>query len=87
LQDGGKWYRLLEARFSILPQFACVPSAIPPHLAPRSTALYHDFHPIGFLPGISFFTSPRQYHPIVEAALERFNGQKWELFGDVMAWH
>ena len=44
-----------------------------------------DFHPVGLLPGVSFFTSRTQYHPIVEAALERFNGQKWELFGDVMA--
>ncbi|HEX4112769.1 MAG TPA: ABC transporter substrate-binding protein [Stellaceae bacterium] len=44
-----------------------------------------NFHPIGLLPGVSFFTSRTQYHPIVEAALERFNGQKWELFGEVMA--
>jgi ABC-type branched-subunit amino acid transport system substrate-binding protein len=44
-----------------------------------------NFHPVGLLPGVSFFTSRTQYHPIVEAALERFNGQKWELFGDVMA--
>ncbi len=51
----------------------------------RQAANLKDFHPIGLLPGVSFFTSPRQYHPIVEAALERFNGQKWELFGDVMA--
>jgi ABC-type branched-subunit amino acid transport system substrate-binding protein len=51
----------------------------------RQAANLKNFHPIGLLPGISFFTSPRQYHPIVEAALERFNGQKWELFGDVMA--
>ncbi|MGH7075360.1 MAG: ABC transporter substrate-binding protein [Stellaceae bacterium] len=44
-----------------------------------------DFHPVGLLPGVRFFTSPTQYHPIVEAALERFNGQKWQLFGEVMA--
>jgi branched-chain amino acid transport system substrate-binding protein len=53
----------------------------------RQAANLKDFHPIGLLPGVSFFTSPRQYHPIVEAALQRFNGQKWELFGDVMAGH
>jgi len=51
----------------------------------RQAANLKDFHPIGLLPGVSFFTSPRQYHPIVEAALQRFNGQRWELFGDVMA--
>jgi branched-chain amino acid transport system substrate-binding protein len=51
----------------------------------RQAANLRNFHPVGLLPGIAFFTTPRQYHPIVEAALERFNGQKWELFGDVMA--
>jgi ABC-type branched-subunit amino acid transport system substrate-binding protein len=51
----------------------------------RQAANLKNFHPVGLLPGISFFTSRTQYHPIVEAALERFNGQKWELFGDVMA--
>jgi branched-chain amino acid transport system substrate-binding protein len=44
-----------------------------------------NFRPVGLLPGVRFFTSPTQYHPIVEAALERFNGEKWQLFGDVMA--
>jgi branched-chain amino acid transport system substrate-binding protein len=51
----------------------------------RQAANLKDFHPVGLLPGVSFFTSRTHYHPIVEAALERFNGQKWELFGDVMA--
>lgn len=51
----------------------------------RQAANLKSFHPVGLLPGVSFFTSRTQYHPIVEAALERFNGQKWELFGDVMA--
>jgi hypothetical protein len=51
----------------------------------RQAANLKNFHPVGLLPGVSFFTSRTQYHPIVEAALERFNGQKWELFGDVMA--
>ena len=51
----------------------------------RQAANLKAFHPVGLLPGVGFFTSPRQYHPIVQAALERFNGQKWELFGDVMA--
>jgi branched-chain amino acid transport system substrate-binding protein len=51
----------------------------------RQAANLKNFHPVGLLPGVTFFTSPRQYHPIVEAALERFNGRKWELFGEVMA--
>jgi branched-chain amino acid transport system substrate-binding protein len=44
-----------------------------------------DFHPVGLLPGVRFFTSRTHYHPIVEAALERFSGEKWQLFGEVMA--
>jgi branched-chain amino acid transport system substrate-binding protein len=51
----------------------------------RQAANLKDFQPVGLLPGVSFFTSKTQYRPIVEAALERFDGQKWELFGDVIA--
>jgi len=37
------------------------------------------------LPGGSFFTSKTQHLPIVEAALERFDGQHWLQIGEVMA--
>jgi branched-chain amino acid transport system substrate-binding protein len=44
-----------------------------------------DFHPLGLLPGISFNTSRTKYLPIVEAALQRFDGKHWRQFGDVIA--
>ena len=44
-----------------------------------------DFHPIGLIPGITFFTSRTKYLPIVEAALTQFDGRHWVQVGDVMA--
>jgi branched-chain amino acid transport system substrate-binding protein len=44
-----------------------------------------DFRPVGILPGISFYTSRTKHQPIVEAALQRFDGQHWIQFGDIMA--
>jgi branched-chain amino acid transport system substrate-binding protein len=44
-----------------------------------------DFHPVGLIPGITFFTSRTKYLPIVEAALTRFDGTHWVQFGEVMA--
>ena len=36
------------------------------------------------LPGIRINTSPTDFAPIEEEQLARFNGERWELFGDVM---
>ena len=44
-----------------------------------------DFHPVGLLPGISFNTSRTKHLPIVEAALQRFDGQHWRQIGEIMA--
>lgn len=44
-----------------------------------------DFHPVGLIPGINFSTSRTKYLPILEAALERFDGKNWVQVGDVMA--
>jgi branched-chain amino acid transport system substrate-binding protein len=44
-----------------------------------------NFHPVGLLPGVTFFTSRTKYLPIVEAALTRFDGRHWVPMGDVMA--
>jgi branched-chain amino acid transport system substrate-binding protein len=37
------------------------------------------------LPGITVNTSPTDYYPIQSVQLERFKGETWELFGDVMS--
>ena len=36
------------------------------------------------LPGITVNTSPTNFHPIREMRLQRWNGTRWELFGDII---
>ncbi|UQD77325.1 ABC transporter substrate-binding protein [Bradyrhizobium japonicum] len=43
-----------------------------------------DFHTDLMLPGIMVNTSPDDYFPIEQMQLMRFNGEAWELFGDVI---
>jgi branched-chain amino acid transport system substrate-binding protein len=44
-----------------------------------------DFVTPGSLPGASINTSPTNYLPIRQFHLARFNGENWELFGDLMS--
>jgi branched-chain amino acid transport system substrate-binding protein len=37
------------------------------------------------LPGITISTSPSDFAPIEAVQLQRFDGKRWELFGDVMS--
>ncbi len=37
------------------------------------------------LPGIKINTSPSDFYPIQSVRLQRFKGQTWELFGDVLS--
>jgi branched-chain amino acid transport system substrate-binding protein len=37
------------------------------------------------LPGIKINTSPTDFYPIQAVRLQRFKGETWELFGDVLA--
>jgi len=37
------------------------------------------------LPGINVSTSPTDFYPIQAVQLQRFKGETWELFGDIMA--
>ena len=37
------------------------------------------------LPGITVNTSPTDFYPIQSERLQRFQGETWELFGDVMS--
>ena len=36
------------------------------------------------LPGITINTSPTNFHPIRQMRLQRWNGTRWELFGDII---
>jgi branched-chain amino acid transport system substrate-binding protein len=37
------------------------------------------------LPGITINTSPRDFHPIKQMQMARFNGQQWVLFGPLIS--
>jgi branched-chain amino acid transport system substrate-binding protein len=37
------------------------------------------------LPGITMATTPTDYRPIKQMQLERFDGSKWVLFGDIIS--
>ena len=37
------------------------------------------------LPGITVSTSPTDFYPIQSVQLQRFKGETWELFGEIMA--
>ena len=40
---------------------------------------------VGLLPGIKINTSASDFFPIEQMQLMRFNGESWELFGDIIA--
>jgi branched-chain amino acid transport system substrate-binding protein len=50
----------------------------------RQSANLRDFEAPMLLPGIKVNTSPDNYSPIRQEALARFNGESWELFGDLL---
>ncbi|MET3906814.1 ABC-type branched-subunit amino acid transport system substrate-binding protein [Bradyrhizobium sp. S3.3.6] len=50
----------------------------------KQAANLKNFHTDLMLPGIMVNTSPDDYFPIEQMQLMRFNGQAWELFGDVI---
>jgi branched-chain amino acid transport system substrate-binding protein len=50
----------------------------------RQAASFKKFRIPMLLPGITATTSPTDYYPIQAVQLQRFKGQTWELFGDVM---
>lgn len=50
----------------------------------RQAANFQKFRLPMLLPGITINTSPTDYYPIQAVQLQRFKGETWELFGDVM---
>ncbi|WP_395714418.1 ABC transporter substrate-binding protein [Reyranella sp.] len=39
----------------------------------------------GLLPGITVSTSPTDFYPVQAVQLQRFKGESWELFGEIMS--
>src|SRR5712672_4186144 len=51
----------------------------------RQAANLKDFHPAMLLKGINMNTSPTDYQPMEEMALQRFNGERFEVFGELLS--
>jgi branched-chain amino acid transport system substrate-binding protein len=50
----------------------------------RQAANHQKLRVPGLLPGISVSTSPTDFYPVQAVQLQRFKGESWELFGDIM---
>jgi ABC-type branched-subunit amino acid transport system substrate-binding protein len=50
----------------------------------KQAANLRDFRVEMLLPGIKINTSPTDFAPVSSLQLMKFNGQKWDLFGEVM---
>jgi hypothetical protein len=44
-----------------------------------------NLHGPVMLPGATINTSPDNYFPLRQLQLSRFNGENWELFGDLLS--
>jgi branched-chain amino acid transport system substrate-binding protein len=51
----------------------------------KQAASLKNFAPDTILPGITINTSPTDFAPIKQLQMERFKGDKWELFGDIIS--
>ena len=50
----------------------------------QAASLKDVTHPM-LLPGVKINTSDKDFYPIEQMQLEKFNGERWELFGPVMS--
>jgi branched-chain amino acid transport system substrate-binding protein len=50
----------------------------------RQAANHQKLRVPGLLPGITVSTSPTDFYPVQALQMQRFKGESWELFGDVM---
>jgi branched-chain amino acid transport system substrate-binding protein len=51
----------------------------------KQAASLKDFTPDTLLPGVKINTSATDFAPIEQLRMQRFKGEKWELFGDVLS--
>jgi branched-chain amino acid transport system substrate-binding protein len=51
----------------------------------KQAASLQDFRTEMLLPGIKINTGPTDFAPISQLQLQRFKGERWELFGDVIS--
>jgi branched-chain amino acid transport system substrate-binding protein len=51
----------------------------------KQAASLKDFVPDTLLPGVKINTSATDFAPISQLQMQRFKGEKWELFGDIIS--
>ena len=51
----------------------------------RQAANHQKLRVPGLLPGITVSTSPTDFYPVQAVRLQRFKGESWELFGDILS--
>jgi len=51
----------------------------------KQAANLKEFHPAMLLKGINMNTSPTDYQPMEEMLLQRFNGERFEVFGELLS--
>jgi branched-chain amino acid transport system substrate-binding protein len=51
----------------------------------KQAANLKNFHPAMLLKGINMNTSPTDYQPMEEMLLQRFNGERFEVFGELLS--
>ncbi|WP_338830412.1 ABC transporter substrate-binding protein [Bradyrhizobium sp. 27S5] len=51
----------------------------------KQAASLKDFTPDTLLPGVKINTSATDFAPIAQLQMQRFKGQKWELFGEIIS--
>ncbi len=51
----------------------------------KQAASLKDFEPDTLLPGIKINTSATDFAPIEQLKMQRFKGEKWDLFGDIIS--
>jgi branched-chain amino acid transport system substrate-binding protein len=51
----------------------------------KQAASLKEFAPDTLLPGVTITTTATDFYPIEQLQMQRFKGEKWELFGPVIA--
>jgi branched-chain amino acid transport system substrate-binding protein len=51
----------------------------------KQAASLKDFEPDTLLPGVKINTSATDFAPIEQLKMQRFKGEKWDLFGDIIS--
>jgi len=51
----------------------------------KQAASLKDFEPDTLLPGVKINTSAADFAPISQLQMQRFKGEKWDLFGDIIS--